>query len=278
MCIIAYKPKGVELMGRTIIKHMMENNPNGAGYCFITNEGVFIRKGFWSAKKLDRSLMRDLATFNLKHKDVDIIIHSRIATSGLTKPENCHPFPITDNVSTLRETCLMAPFAFVHNGMIDLEDDKNKSLSDTMVFVRDILAKIDFSEPLPDHMKTLLELALHSSKVLILGVNGIVFTSGKYDESEGIFYSNSTYKETELWAYPQGKFAYSGSYARTPHEGFAMYDNGYTRDDKYPCGLQRCDLCGCDSNKVVFVEDMYLCPDCVISMKDYNEQESIRMA
>lgn len=263
MCIIAYKPKGVDLMPRTTIKNCMENNPNGAGYCFNTNEGVFIRKGFWSTKKLDKALLRDLQSFNLKAKDIDIIIHSRIATSGLTKPENCHPFPITDDIAHLRKVCDLTPLAVVHNGMIDIHDADNKTLSDTMIFVKDVLAKINFLKPLPTHIEKLLNVALYSSKVLIMGINGIVFTTGNFTKDEGIFYSNATYKP-ETWPILTGKTPWYGY-----NEKFD-YATGYTREDS----IQPCDTCGCESNKIVFAEDMYLCPDCIKDVNDYKDIEA----
>jgi hypothetical protein len=46
MCIIVYKPKGIELPKEDILKNCFDNNADGAGYMYAHKGKVLIHKGF----------------------------------------------------------------------------------------------------------------------------------------------------------------------------------------------------------------------------------------
>lgn len=191
MCIIVYKPKNVKMIDLDTLKTCMENNPDGSGYMFNISDGVFIKKGFWSAPELLKSLETDVLKYYKNVSEPDIAIHCRISTAGLTKNENCHPFPISEHVGRLQSTFLITDRAIVHNGMINIEDPEHKNLSDTQIFVKDILSKIDLLNPIND---LLIRLAIGSSKMLFFDNTGKFKSIGQWIEDQGIYYSNNTYK------------------------------------------------------------------------------------
>jgi uncharacterized protein with PIN domain len=192
MCIVIYKGKGVNLPDKKIIKNCMVNNPDGTGYMFPVSDGVLIRKGFNDVNLLLKALHSDLKTYGLKENDIDIALHMRIATAGKVKPENCHPFPITDHIGDLQSTFIISDKAMVHNGMINICDDNFKNLSDTQIFVKDILCKLNLKHRA---VKKLINLSIGSSKLLFFDKTGMFDSYGKWIEDNKIFYSNDSYKE-----------------------------------------------------------------------------------
>lgn len=63
-----------------------------------------------------------------------LLLHFRIATSGLIDAGNTHPFPISSNPKELRRTFLFSDYALVHNGILKIKPEK-EYFSDTMQFV-----------------------------------------------------------------------------------------------------------------------------------------------
>ena len=225
MCIIAYKPLGAKLPTLETITNCMTNNPDGTGYMFNTKEGVLIHKGFTKAQELKDALYKDLAIYNLKVKSTEIAIHARIATAGLVKPENCHPFPISENVGELQSTRILAKRAMVHNGIISISDDAFKNLSDTQIFVKNVLAKVDItSKPIKD----LIKMSIGSSKMLVFSRFGMIQSYGTWEKEGNLWYSNTTYKERTYY--------YSGKYNSTTR-GWEYWD------DKYNLYYDRCAFC-----------------------------------
>jgi glutamine phosphoribosylpyrophosphate amidotransferase len=77
MCIIVYKPKGIEMPDKDTLKECWNCNSDGAGFAVSDGEKITVHKGYMKFKKLYRALhLIDL-------KDYDTIIHFRIGTSGL---------------------------------------------------------------------------------------------------------------------------------------------------------------------------------------------------
>lgn len=268
MCIIAFKPKGAKLPEFEAIKNCMENNPDGTGYMFNIDEGVFIHKGFTKPKELLDNLKADLKYYGKNELKVSIAIHARIATAGLVKPENCHPFPLTNNVGELQSTKTVAKRAMVHNGIISISDDKFKNLSDTQIFVKDILSQVDLSSKTIHKM---LSMSIGSSKMLIFDRRGLLCTFGNWEQEGDLWYSNTTYKEK---AHYYVKYSGYNSY-----KGWDEWDDTYdttTKKDKDTT----CMWCGCSitwKNRAYltdFVREAYgiergdtLCTDCNTMIK-----------
>lgn len=197
MCIAIAKPIGVDIPNDDILTNCFKNNPDGAGFAFNHNNEVVIRKGYMKLKDFLDAFHKYDKKFNFKNRGV--LIHTRITTHGGTNPQMCHPFPINSDEGALKKIEYCSPFAIVHNGIISLtssEATRKKDMSDTAIFVQKYLTKIAKNKNWFNN-KANIELVeeLIDSKMAVLNGNGkIIMTSG-FTEDNGVFYSNSSYKE-----------------------------------------------------------------------------------
>jgi len=189
MCIIVYKPKGKKLPDIDILETCYENNPDGAGLMYKRKEFININKGFMTWK----DFLNVYRSYNFT-KDDTFALHFRIATHGNIDKKTCHPFPVSDKISDLQSYKFKTEFAIMHNGIISLEDESDE-LSDSQLFVKDILSGIKPKEIYNNkYIQNLIELASKGSKLFLWHIDyGIIITGGwKLDND--IYYSNDSYK------------------------------------------------------------------------------------
>lgn len=190
MCIIAHKAKGVDCPSNELIKTCFENNPDGAGVAILrpTSKVVEIHKGFMNVRDF-----LDFVNSAVTPKDI-AAYHFRITTSGGTNPQNCHPFPISDNVRDLKALSTTARFAFVHNGVIGAGSD---SLSDTQLYVKDVLARIRMKSLTKNIVDRIAQETEGSRTLTIDAQYAYVAMTGKwiYDDETGLSFSNSSYEK-----------------------------------------------------------------------------------
>lgn len=196
MCVICYKPVGEVLPTTQAFYTMIHNNPDGAGYMLALGDTVLIKKGFISPKKLLKSIRDSLSYYNVDEKDISIVIHARIATSGLVKPENCHPFPLSSQVSDLQALQFNCDTGVAHNG--NLGNTKG-NLSDTQVFIKDILSKFTFKDLLKSPTHELLLKTFSYDRLLVLHKDSRVFKSGIWKKDRGLFWSNDSYTYVQAY-------------------------------------------------------------------------------
>lgn len=71
--------------------------------------------------------------------DNDVVLHFRLATHGSIKPQNCHPFVVSNRIRDLRTLRYAGTDEIIaHNGIIpgiEFKTEKN-DLSDTMLFTK----------------------------------------------------------------------------------------------------------------------------------------------
>lgn len=177
MCIAIYKKKGLTIPRETL-EQCFKINDDGAGYMYVKNGKLEIKKGFFFFESFYDEYKKDE-----KHQ---CVIHFRIKTHGSIDGDNCHPFSINNEL------------AFVHNGIISGFGTKDKS--DTFMFNEEVL------KPLMDKygkqlytetpFKKLIEEAIGYSKLIFLDANGTysIYNEHKGEWADGVWYSNSTYK------------------------------------------------------------------------------------
>lgn len=189
MCLLIYKPAGHTISNESL-ESAWQANGDGAGVGYLAADGMpMMDKGYFKLKGLKR-VLRQL-------DEVDTLIHFRLATHGLIDEDNCHPFVVNDT------------FLFAHNGILsDLMEEPIRS--DTRIFSEDILAELLHNQQqVWAWQKTLLEMALGTSKGAVLSSKGIVLlneSAGVWDQ--GVWYSNKSYKPVSR--YFQG-IGYQGS-------------------------------------------------------------------
>ncbi len=182
MCIICVRPKDTK-MSKSVLKQCFSQNPHGSGFAYPYQNKVVIEKGFFNFKSLwiRFKLIQDM--------NLPMIIHARIATSGIISKSTCHPFRIdTQHV-------------MAHNGIIQgrlgLQDDE---LSDTMLFNNFILkptflqnSKL-WKQP---GFKWMIEKSIgKNNKMVILDSQGdyVIFNESEGEWDKGVWFSNDTYK------------------------------------------------------------------------------------
>lgn len=194
MCIIMYKPEGVRLPSdwERTINIMFDNNPDGAGIMYDTDQGIVFHKGLMDVSSVKRAIIR------IKHKRSSrIAIHCRISTSGTTDQQMTHPFKLSNDKGDLRCLNGVCDGALMHNGVISgLE---GKKLSDTANLTRAI-ADIGVDNIYKNqHLFDLVSEAVYPCRVLIF-TKEITFTWGNWEEKDGIKYSNDGYKRSKALA------------------------------------------------------------------------------
>ena len=192
MCIIAYKPNGIDFPSDTILKNCYDNNPDGAGFMYAYKGNVHIQKGYtsWTAFKnaLDKAR-------KLTGNRVPYVMHFRIATQGFEKTMT-HPFPLSSKMSNLKKLRYDCNIGVAHNGILDLTSDGSKDYSDTMKFITDYLSNIiqSYSWYKNDRYKLLIERLIDGSRLAILDKNGHCELLGKtWEENDGVWYSNGSW-------------------------------------------------------------------------------------
>lgn len=214
MCIIAAKPRGINMPDMETIRRMWRGNPDGAGIMYSNGDKVVIRKGFMKLSDFEAELEKIRKTVDLKKAGV--VMHFRITTHGGTCPENCHPFPISQKLSRLRQTSLSTSIGVAHNGIISITP-RDKSTSDTMEYIASQLyplSKICPSFYANEYAMQMIQNAIQSRMVFLLP-NGMIYTTGDFIEDNGMLYSNTSYKEPR-WTKYSHSYAWSwDEYDRT---------------------------------------------------------------
>jgi predicted glutamine amidotransferase len=226
MCVAIVKKQGVPLPSRKALYNCFISNPHGAGYMFVDNGKLHIKKGFMTFKSFYKSFMNEGFT----EKD-NLLIHFRIATHGLVDGGNCHPFPITSKITSMRKTDnLFEGYGLIHNGIFDYDKkfykrfDPTNIASDTMLFsmvLNNYLKTQDENENIErviDKLYTLytgMEQAiayaiqkdkesilhkyindfLYGNKVAVMDDKGNIKKFGKWIEFQGCFYSNYSFED-----------------------------------------------------------------------------------
>lgn len=190
MCIIIAKPAGVDLPTKNQLKNSFLSNSDGAGVMFFRNGKVHIDKGYMYWKDYRKILKK----WKLG-KDDNIVYHMRIATQGGVSPNNCHPFPISAKVEELKRTFVTSDAGFAHNGIFALNDIQ-EDLSDSQIFVKDILSEVYPECVTNNGYKLLYDMSIEGSKTAILDKNGITMAGNGWIKQDGLFFSNSGFKNT----------------------------------------------------------------------------------
>ena len=139
MCIIVYKPAGIELPSKDTLRECWDNNPHGAGLMWPDGERVNLQKGYMSWEEFETAL--DDVTKGIDVTSTPMALHFRIATHGAIVPGCCHPFAVKDSFERMRQTKISAEVGFMHNGTLSgLETDDETS--DSMAFAKSVLVPL----------------------------------------------------------------------------------------------------------------------------------------
>ena len=190
MCIIVAKPAGIQCPSLETLETCFNANPDGAGLMWADGDQVRIIKGFMAFDEFSSTLkaLGDVTNTGL-------VMHFRITTHGGTRPECCHPFPLTDDDTALRALDTTTAVGVAHNGVIHGQAT-DATTSDTMAYIRDVLAPLQRMTGdllASDDAMTGVESTV-GSKLAFLEPDGAITTIGDFIEDSGVFYSNASFK------------------------------------------------------------------------------------
>lgn len=220
MCIAIHKPAGVKL-GRDVYEKCFDSNPDGAGFAWVENGQLKMKKGFFDFDKFHEALAAV--------EQHECVVHFRIASHGNVNEDNCHPWMIEDAHEGFS-------FAVIHNGILQHRSTDEKS--DTGFFVDDILGPLLRRDPWffeHDYGIAVGEKVIGSNnKIVILRSDGAVFVLNRKAgvEDSSCWFSNTSFRtakweDADPWAYFNKKEkGYSGG-------GYSSFAGG-SKYEVYP--------------------------------------------
>mgnify|MGYP000863861389 CR=1 FL=1 len=126
MCLLIAQRPGAPTLIEDRIRNAWSHNSDGAGYAFIHDGAVVLRKPFYKLKELLSSYQAD---HRLHGTFSPFLIHFRFSTHGSISPSNTHPHQIPGGTVVLG-----------HNGILSNFLPPNRDESDTAFFCRTVLA------------------------------------------------------------------------------------------------------------------------------------------
>jgi len=191
MCIIVYKPIGIELPTKETLKTCFDNNPDGAGFMYRKGREIRIRKGYMKFESFYRAL-RNIDGVKGGITNTDLLMHFRIATHGTIEPGQTHPFPVSQSYTDLVREKITVKQALAHNGILTAyapPEEVASVMSDTMWFIAQNAADI----------QTPLKNGVNGKFVLMDTKETVVY--GQFTLEAGVYYSNESYQTDyrNLW-------------------------------------------------------------------------------
>ncbi len=219
MCIIIYTPDGN--IPRKHLQRSLHANPDGWGFMFARKGHLVIRKGmsnraFWSAWREEKP-------------SGPTVFHARIGTQGTKSEKNCHPFPVPNH-----------ELAMCHNGILRQHCDSESPVSDTQLFVWDVLANLPTGFLDNEGIQALLSHYAGNGKLVFMDGKGNVAIINEHIGywHSGRWYSNSSYrppvvevlKPMDLLLLKNRTFAQSKPFWEVPQNGYPKRELTASRD------------------------------------------------
>lgn len=224
MCILIAKKSNVRKMTEQEIRNSASNNPDGFGMAYVVGGHLFVHKTFELNEIIDIN--------NRLPNDTPIIYHFRIATHGTVNKNNCHPFMGDD-----------ADVAFAHNGVLSIQNDKEKDWTDSETAFRylfePLLKVVDIKS---EQFERAVNTIIGTSKFAFIQSNGEVKTFGNFIDEDGLLFSNSTY------SYSYKPTTYYSGYLSKEDYSWANKNDAWAFDYEYDMAYDEiCSLLNIDA-------------------------------
>lgn len=242
MCIIIYNKQ--DKLKSSVIKEASKSNPDGAGIMYSLNNKLNVFKNRKNGKVID-----EYYRIRKLYPNILIVLHFRIATDGGINDKNCHPYLVNDKT------------ALMHNGILTNYCNRNTAMSDTRLFIKDVLMHFDNSVLWTDPMISLIRQAVgYGNKLVLLRNDGtsVILNEhlGHWDKDKENWFSNSSYKEylvTSLSRERESCIPYTASGWNSK------------RGEVKPLDNEMCDYCG----KMLYSwyeRDKHTCTTCLTAL------------
>lgn len=228
MCIIVAKDKNSKLPRESYLKNCFDNNPDGAGFMYTSNGEVVIDKGYMTYQSFLKRYKKLCKRYN-DFKNKALVMHFRIGTAGANSRENTHPYAVTFDKDILHKTYYRTTLGVAHNGIISQYNPpkEDKTTNDTQNFITKYLYPIYKNYRKFYKNKYIMDgiEKITTSKFAFLDKCDNIYLVGKFEEDEGVKYSNSNYLPYTNYLYQQDYYGYYSNY----------YKDYYTKyRDEYP--------------------------------------------
>ena len=187
------------------------SNPHGFGFAIHAGDKIISERSMSAKKSIARFL-----ELRKQYPEGYAMWHARYATHGVKNEQNCHPFMVGGDERTY----------LAHNGILDINISAGDKRSDTRIFAEDTLFAMGGVTALDDaHVWTMVSKWALGSKIVIFTLDPdandqcyIINENAGHWDNEGMWWSNSTYKES-TWS----------TYLGTPSKSsaLALNDGGY---------------------------------------------------
>lgn len=181
MCLLTFMQAGCTA-DITDLSNGALNNPDGFGFAVHAGNKVIHNSGLNFERVLDEFLQ-----VRAKHSG-PALFHSRITTHGATSRDNCHPFQVGRDATTV----------MAHNGMLPIKDDGVRS--DTRIFAESMFPSWGGALTLNSRkMRKRLAKFASGSKLVFITANRdvnddfVIINEGLGHWSDGVWWSNSSY-------------------------------------------------------------------------------------
>ena len=279
MCLLILQKKEAIITDDSL-NNAFDRNPDGVGYSFISNSKMVTKK-YRNYNKFLVAYNEDVANYG---KRSPFLLHFRMTTHGTNEGTfNVHPFKVREGLM------------FAHNGIISQVDD-HKKLSDTQVFNREYLQKLDKSFLDNPAVVKLIEGFIGTSKLAFLNVDGSykIINESFGHWKNNIWYSNSSYESSQITYYNPYTYGTLDDYK----DDYSIYNGKPTKADNPHKASKlpnlKCEWCSDRVNSLTHydISDKYdnespvhlwLCDDCIeyeselehIETEEYNKSFSL---
>jgi glutamine amidotransferase len=220
------------------------NNPHGFGFAVVTPDGIITGRGMSSKK-----VIKQFLEVRKQYPSSYAMFHARYATHGVKNEDNCHPFKVPSNHDTY----------LAHNGILDINISAGDRRSDTRIFAEDTLPAMGGVTALDDdHVWAMVSKWSIGSKIVVFTLDPaaketcyIINESSGFWDDEGMWWSNSTYKQSS-WS------TYLGTPSATSAN--ALNDSGYGEGEEVACA--HCLSVGELDSNPYYCEMCFTCYDC----------------
>jgi hypothetical protein len=223
MCLIVHREvKGGR--GSNIPNHVIEynrkKNPDGFGIAW--RQGGKLQHQKFAPN--DHGAFEKLLKTIDKQSHIEYVAHWRFATTGEPCEDLSHPFPYEDAKD--------GEVLVFHNGVIDIETADKKE-SDTLAFVRNVLAKLEPQWWKKSHLRFLVEGSTGWSRLLLMTKKQTIrLNAGGWNLDGGIWYSQKQFAPFVPATKPMSlSLAKDGEFA-SPATKLLTADSGLDDDNK----------------------------------------------
>lgn len=191
MCVIVAKQREDRLPTPKELVQCFNTNPDGAGFMYLDNGKVVIDKGYMKFNDFYgryKSLCKKYNNF----KDLPLVIHFRIGTSGGNVAKNTHPYPISNNIKDLHNLHLKCDVGVAHNGIISDYSPEGDDYNDTAEYIMSWMynvTKFDKKFYARRYYRDMIRQMTYS-RFAFLDKDGDIYLVGDFKEVDGLSFSN----------------------------------------------------------------------------------------